>query len=238
LSRFQDPGRVNINTIFDPEVWEGVVKGYPAHDPTRWGLEMTERIFLSRRGYGAPGTYWLAMNSDYPTFFGNPFRAADSADLMPNVPDTPNPPYEPRLRKNEPVQATLLREDLLTDRTQALLIPDESVVPTALEAYQNQDRNSFFRYHGPARLSNLVSNHSNVFAVWVTVGYFEVEANPSGIDVGHPDGLRLGPELGTDAGAIKRHRGFYIIDRSVPVAFEPGENHNVDHCILLRRFIE
>jgi hypothetical protein len=107
-----------------------------------------------------------------------------------------------------------------------------------LEAYQNQDRNSFFRYHGPARLSNLVSNHSNVFAVWVTVGYFEVEANPSGIDVGHPDGLRLGPELGTDAGAIKRHRGFYIIDRSVPVAFEPGENHNVDHCILLRRFIE
>jgi hypothetical protein len=48
----------------------------------------------------------------------------------------------------------------------------------------------------------------------------------------------LGSELGTDSGQVKRHRAFYIIDRSVPVAFEPGQNHNVDNAILLRRFIE
>jgi hypothetical protein len=29
-----------------------------------------------------------------------------------------------------------------------------------------------------------------------------------------------------------------MVDRSIPVAFEPGENHNVDRAILLRRFIE
>ena len=45
-------------------------------------------------------------------------------------------------------------------------------------------------------------------------------------------------QINTDTGEIKRHRGFYIIDRSVPVAFEPGQNHNVDQAVLLRRFIE
>ena len=44
---------------------------------------------------------------------------------------------------------------------------------------QNQDRHSRFRYHGMARLSNLLSNNSNVFAVWITLGYFEVEPNPT-----------------------------------------------------------
>jgi hypothetical protein len=29
-----------------------------------------------------------------------------------------------------------------------------------------------------------------------------------------------------------------MIDRSIPVAFEPGQNHNVDRAILVRRRIE
>ncbi len=48
----------------------------------------------------------------------------------------------------------------------------------------------------------------------------------------------LGQEVGIDTGTVKRHRAFYIIDRTIPVAFEPGQNHNVDKCVLLRRFIE
>jgi hypothetical protein len=84
----------------------------------------------------------------------------------------------------------------------------------------------------------MMTTHSNVFAVWVTVGYFEVEPNPTGVDAAHPEGYRLSREVGIDTGEIKRHRGFYLIDRSIPVAFEPGENHNVDQAILIRRFIE
>ena len=224
LSRFQNPGVTNINTIFDSRVWEGLCKGYPALDPFSIGGPMFNRFLESRRGY--PGTP-LQLDSDYPTLFANPFRSADSADLMPDVAN---------LRKREPIQATLLREDRPASRTEALFIPDRAAVPVVLDPYQNQDRNSFFRYHGLARLSNLVGNNSNVFAVWITLGYFEVEA--SSVDLAHPDGYRLGPELGTDSGQVKRHRAFYIIDRSVPVAFEPGQNHNVDKAILLRRFIE
>ena len=68
------------------------------------------------------------------------------------------------------------------------------------------------------------------------MGYFQVEKHS--VDVAHPDGYALGPELGFDTGTTTRHRAFYVIDRSIPVAFEPGEDHNVDQTILLQRMIE
>jgi hypothetical protein len=226
---------VNINTIFDTvtdnPIWEGLAKGFPAMDPTTTiGQAMFQRIMSSRRGSSTSDFYQL--DSNMPTLFANPFRPADSADLMPL----------PSMRPNQPVQATLLREDLLNSRADALFVPVPENDTT--ELWQDRKRNPYFRYQGLARLSNLVSNNSNVFAVWITLGYFEVEPNPptqlnlTGVDQAHPDGFCLGPELGTDSGQIKRHRAFYIIDRSIPVAFEPGENHNVDRAVLLRRFIE
>ena len=48
----------------------------------------------------------------------------------------------------------------------------------------------------------------------------------------------LGAELGTDTGDVERHRSFSIIDRSIPVGFEPGQNLNVDKAILLHRNIK
>jgi hypothetical protein len=69
------------------------------------------------------------------------------------------------------------------------------------------------------------------------VGYFEAEWT-GGTSYVYPDGYRLGAEMGADSGEIKRHRAFYIVDRSIPVGFEPGEDHNVDKCVLLRRIIE
>jgi hypothetical protein len=57
-------------------------------------------------------------------------------------------------------------------------------------------------------------------------------------DAFHWDGHRLGQELGRDTGEVTRHRAFYLIDRSRPVAFLPGEDGNVDLCVLVRRYIE
>ncbi len=80
------------------------------------------------------------------------------------------------------------------------------------------------------------TTRSSVFAVWVTVGYFELI--PTAVDVVHPDGYQLGREMGLDTGQVERHRAFYIMDRSIPVGFEPGENHNVEEAIRLQRYIE
>ena len=91
------------------------------------------------------------------------------------------------------------------------------------------------------RIGSSTTTRSNVYAVWVTVGYFEVTPNTvggGGVDTVHPDGYQLGQELGIDTGDVKRHRAFYIYDRSIPVGFEPGKDHNYDKGILLKRFIE
>ena len=103
--------------------------------------------------------------------------------------------------------------------------------------YDDTARNPYFAYRGLNRLSNMVSTHSNVHAMWITVGYFHVEPTGAAPDAAHPDGCGWRKMVPTQ-GPWERHRGFYLIDRSTPVAFEPGENHNVDRAILIRRFIE
>jgi len=66
------------------------------------------------------------------------------------------------------------------------------------------------------RLANTATIRSNVFAVWITLRESVV---------GDPDSVRY-------------HRGFYIVDRSIPVAHEPGKDHNVWDAVILRRIIE
>jgi hypothetical protein len=121
--------------------------------------------------------------------------------------------------------------------------------------YIDGERNPYMFYQPMTRLENLVTNRSNVFAVWITVGYFEVEKAPNWTtnennvrarfnnDINvynrvYPDGYMLGREVGSDTGDIQRHRGFYIVDRTEEVGFKPGEDLNVDKMIRLRRRIE
>ena len=188
--------------------------------------------FRRSRRQADPGSAVTVANlRNVPTRFANPFRAASSADLMPLN----------SLRPDEPAQATLLRAD--PSANDLPLFHDSN--PTL---QGNTDWNSRFRYQHMQRIQNSVTTQSNVFAVWITVGYFEaLPWNPNNPlntsvtpvpDFAHPDGYQLGQEIGIDTGEVERHRAFYIIDRSIPVAFEPGENHNVEDAILLKRFIE
>jgi hypothetical protein len=66
------------------------------------------------------------------------------------------------------------------------------------------------------RLANTATVRSNVFGVWITVR----------------------ESVASDPDSIKLHRAFYIFDRSIPVAFEPGKDHNVWDAVLLRRIIQ
>ncbi len=116
------------------------------------------------------------------------------------------------------------------------------------EPSSDANRNPYMMYQPMSRLGNLVTNRSGCFAVWITVGYFEVEPAPNwndpdrcsgglresirarfGNDVNlynrvYPDGYMLGKELGSDTGDVHRPRGFYIIDRTEEVGFKPGED--------------
>lgn len=240
LSRFRDPGRLNLNTVFDEETWNGLIAAFQAMHPNRnGGVSWWDKLQRSRRGhFSGPGIASPAI--DFPSEFSNPFRAADAGDLWPIDSQRPPPTGTGQANVRDGVQAGLMRSD--PDLAGDLLFRNIlGQSPSQFHA-QNPQRNPYFAYQGLSRLANMVTTHSNVFAVWITVGYFEVEpiatTAPHYDPLIHADGYQLGQEVGLDRGTVKRHRMFFIIDRSVPVAFEPGENHNVDRAVLLRRFIE
>ncbi len=78
------------------------------------------------------------------------------------------------------------------------------------------------------RISNLVSGRSNVFAVYATIGLFEYDEATD----------QVGLEYKADRGEAQRYRAFYVIDRSRPVGYQVGEDHNVENTILVRRYID
>src|SRR5581483_10503745 len=137
--------KINLNTISSPTVYNALWNGYPG--PT-WA-----NFLNSRAGYTV--TNASDVTSGSPTNFAGAFRSAGGADQVPL----------PALRR-EGVQAGLLRSD-----------PTNKTVPlfatASTQDSNNTNRNAYFAFQGIDRISNLVTTRSNVFAVWLTVGYFE-----------------------------------------------------------------
>ena len=166
------------------------------------------------------------MNSHFPTQFAGAFRPASSANIAPFVPDAPDGEARARLRGKFGVETTLARSlnplaysaFTATDiNAQAPLFADPSASNVATQ-------NAFVRHQQEMRLPNLISNQSNVFAVWITVSLYEYDPITG-----------FGNEFLDEAGEPKRERSFYIIDRSIPVGYKPGENLNTDRTILVHR---
>ena len=232
VSNYRDPGKINLNTINSPAVWDalmGVRTGQPRIP--------FDEFWQNRRGGGLGGAGVTATTpvAGLPTIMASVYRSGAGGDMVPDVPDLPIPG----------VHHTLLRLRTGSSTGGQPLFADPSTDPHANTEFANANRNAAFRYRDLERLANLTTTRSNVYAIWITVGYFEVfpngpkSYNPNGgVDVAHPDGYELGPELGSDTGEIERHRGFYVLDRSIPVGFERGFNHNVERAIVLKRFIE
>jgi hypothetical protein len=259
ISEFRDPGRVNLNTIASQDIWAALFHGNatPAatgniHPGPSWSTAAanTKSLVDSRRGYGTDGSAGLLLDSTMPTFFGNPFRSADAGDLVPL----------PKMRRAG-VDCTLLRSAGTSSNDNQQNPPaangDPMFAATTQAVYNDAARSASFRYGPMVRLDNLTTTRSNVYAVWITIGFFEVEpANSTRFNSVHgglglnpaqltalfnrvyPDGYELGREAGIDTGETRRLRGFYIIDRSMPAGFEPGADLNVENTIRLRRRIQ
>ena len=112
-------------------------------------------------------------------------------------------------------------------------------VPGTQQAFNNTDRNAFFRNGIRQKLGGVATNRSSVFAIWVTVGYFQWDPITNDFQPPtDPSFSSTPPEFGEETGTVQRSRGFFIFDRSIPMAYEPGEDHNVDRGILLQSLIE
>lgn len=233
LSRYREPGKINLNTISrvdgtDSPVWEGLLDVYATGysvgttngqlmdgSPAEYGFNPVE---VSASGF--EGARRSATGMGFAAF-DNPFRTASEFDKVPSIGGVGG------FTLSDPVQATLLRNESPAV-TPLFDYPQVSgfEVPCASPTRDSAVRHDVFR-----RLANTTTTRSSVYAIWVTVGRFEVDEN---------DRL-LGPrltELGADTGKVRRGRGFFMVDRSIPVGFEPGKNHNVEKTITVESIID
>jgi len=249
ISRGREPGRINLNTVTSADVLFGALNMYmsPLQQNSQLNSAFWDKFVRSRRGDGLAATGsaltdMLQINTAMPSRFMRPYRTPGGASL--SAPTAGGASTEPP-RETE---VTLMRADPdvalrpLFELDDTLLGTGGSAVNVTPDQFSmacmDYNRNPYFRYQALQKLGSVFSNHSNVFAVWITVGYFEVTPAPNGVDAGHPDGYTLGAELGSDTGNISRHRAFYIFDRSIPVGFIRGQDINQDKAVLLKRFIE
>lgn len=215
LSNRREPGKINLNTVNWPEVWRGLMGGSTA------GASAYENLFqfgnlLIRRNL--PGFLFSEQSS--------PLLSHTGQNSLWGTQDPTN--------LSTPSMLDLNYDDA-TGRYDTTTTP-------------------YFRNQGRQRLMNMTTNRSSVFAVRVTVGYFRLEvaqvpvinsasagtpyANLTDADFTVVWKETIGQEYGIESGTNKRERAFYLIDRSIPVGFLPGENLNVEKTILLKRYIE
>ena len=247
VSNYREPGKVNINTLgTDPRLIAALLNlsngdgGYLSE-----AANLASRVVASRAGYGTaigdvvdlttdPAQPRLVFNNDVPSVFANPFRSPAGEYLVPidALRCEGSVPQDDGGQIRRGVDCTLLRSDPVTSG-QPLFAMNFS---GAGNEYRDTDRNPALRYQLLNKLGNVLTTRSNVYAIWITVGYFEVTRTT--VSEVYPDGWMLGRELGAETGDIRRHRAFYVIDRSIPVGFLRGEDLNVEGTILLERFIE
>jgi hypothetical protein len=259
----------------DDEFW-AVRRGYDGIDPMT-GAPYTDSSLR---------THPLLLDRNVPSIFANPFRSTSAGDLVP-LPQMRRPGgsgagmvrslYLPKVSQTNgqinPAATAALPTELVPQgvpfaATIAFANTDNNPFTLEVPANKHHDsaRNPYYRYAPISRLSSLTTNRSNVFAVWVTIGFFEVHEINNLDDGGttgilsryggsmeamqsdpiaramfnrvYPDGYTFGKEAGIDTGETVRYREFAIIDRTIPVGFEPGANHNTKETIRLQRKIE
>ncbi|HJT34080.1 MAG TPA: hypothetical protein VJ783_18685 [Pirellulales bacterium] len=286
LSRYREPGKINLNTVFDPVVFKALADDYPGTlwgmpDPTTsLGFGLWPSVFLSRQGTGAalPVNYTLPPNpvaqfnnpvtATLATYFANPFRPDGAGAFEPpsawNPAAPPVPPFTavtvapnmqlmqqwsyPGLGAYNGVNTTLLRPSPTT--SSLALFDDTNFDTTNLNAtyasmgvglappyqFRHAGRDPTFQYQMFTRLGNTTTNRSNVYAIWITLGKFEVKS--VAVSPQNPDGYALVKPYLDATGNQVTTRGFYIFDRSIPMGFQRGQNTNIEKGILLERVLE
>jgi len=246
---YREPGKINVNTMTGPTFAALMNDRVLPNDPSG---NTGYLAFHFSRLMGTPNPLDAGDNpandttmSVLPLDFTFPFRSQASNRFVPpyrsgTMLDALNDVQDSGLVSN-PADATLLRR--YYDNNEAGNPYRPLLTPQALQRTVTEE------LEGLQRLSNMTTTRSNVFAVWVTVGYFEAEpvTFPSDPDqrkkfeLIYPDGYMFGKELGYDGGneQMYRHRSFYLIDRTIPVGFRRGDKTlNFDDVILLKRTIE
>jgi hypothetical protein len=99
----------------------------------------------------------------------------------------------------------------------------------------NSEQHPYYRSEWLQKMMNLSTVRTHQYAVWVTVGFFEVttagDAATGTYDV-------IGREVGTLKGKDFRHRAFFIVDRLKLGGFDPRSPGQYQDAVLYRKIIQ
>ena len=229
---FVAAGKVNLNTVsFDRF---GRSRALEAVDYSfSRGVSVTAPFKSARHGYDLANLpvnsffgYIIAnMHPEFPTQFVGAYRPAMTSNIAPAL---RTPAATEQMRRGYGVETSLLRSADWNAANEANASP--ATLPTSPMLFNTAGTDDvsrmqqFDRLQRAMRLPNLVTNQSNVFAVWVTVSLFEYDPL-----------TEFGNEYKNQNGQPIRERQFFIIDRSVPVGYRPGENLNSERTVLLQK---
>ncbi|HWG42212.1 MAG TPA: hypothetical protein VN688_05450 [Gemmataceae bacterium] len=190
------PGKVNINTYWDAEILQALVDANPST-----GIAAN-----------APGNPTNAMDP-VAQIFANLLTSRSPGNIpgatgVTGATDRPFLPLSVGLNPSGGTQYPTLGTSVLTDTLLRTAPNNQQLL------FQNPTDTSavhpYLQTQLLTKLYNNVTTRSNTFAVFLTVGFFEV----TGTVAGSPNIPQLGAEIGRSEGRQIRHRMFAIVDRT------------------------
>lgn len=248
----QRQARVNMNSLTEFPVWAGLMHGHlnaleftnRAGSPGNADQLSYNRFLRVRKGYGPsaaisrvtgtpPYNYDPAnLDARFPTEFAGLFRSATETGKAMDLRSDTN------LFRRRPVNGSMLRGfgDLpANDPVSGTPTPTSLFVRAGTQAPQpagaplhDRTRNPFMRYQTLMRMPNLATDNSQVFVIRLTIGFFEVDAGT----------LNLEKEYNADIGQNKRYQATFVVDRSLPVGFVPGEDMNARDIVIFESYAQ
>ena len=115
VSEYRDPGRVNINTVQDARVWQGVLNGnyYPQLAPPTSGSGAIPNVAMTIQTLANASTTPAVANAagtpvptNMPSYFTNPFRSFSGAALTNSIYAPANVRHIPRPSMCSPTRCT------------------------------------------------------------------------------------------------------------------------------------
>ncbi|HKB03434.1 MAG TPA: hypothetical protein VKD90_14520, partial [Gemmataceae bacterium] len=210
------PGKININTIFSQQVFDAVCDALLANTrtgPNRFNQDDVNAAWnaLLASRHQTPGQFSV---TDRP-FVGNLTAIGDVGAAGNTV------PYGRERTVSRPNM--LWPENAAADGNAYENYVPGPAVPTGPRTLGQPHAGAIEKFDMLSKVYNQFTTRSNCFAVYTTIGYFEVR-NPAPYN--EQNRPILGKELGTDEGTVTRHKFFSIVDRT-NMTFEPPTAPNL-----------
>ena len=204
--------------------------------------------------------------ASHPTPWIPQRRLFQIPDYDPSAPPSTDPPspsaedvppviaYDP----DDPTQTKTLWQPgdhpFLSNTNASLFVNTNTLsVPNVTDGYLGAKSSSgadhrshpYYRTEMLSKVMNQTTVRTHQYAVWMTVGFFEVvkPGNPQLAGSYDNNGLsmaidQLGKEIGAETGKNVRYRSYYLIDRTKATGFDPYEPGDFRDLITFRRRIE